>query len=192
MNKNMKVNTLKKRPILLNTGYTLVELVTVIVLLGILSAYVTMRFGGMERSARGVAVKALAGRIRVVTDTIYNLSVAQGIEDEADSRVNLHNGGTVRVVYGYPAPSNDGIVLALQYDDGSHSLDSAVIEVEVHNATAGALAFPNPDRSVIPTFYDHVIFLRSDARKPRHCKVTYTYNHDLKQPRVDVDISNCE
>ena len=46
------------------SGFTLIELVTVIVILGVLAAFAIPRFSGLETQARIAAVNGLAGSVK--------------------------------------------------------------------------------------------------------------------------------
>lgn len=64
-------------------GFTLIELVVVITILGILAAFAIPRFAGLEREARIATVQGLAGSVRSSATLAHSLSLAQGLAPDA-------------------------------------------------------------------------------------------------------------
>ena len=60
-------------------GFTLIELVVVITILGILAAFAIPRFANLEEEARIAAVQGLAGSVRSGATLAHSLSLAKGL-----------------------------------------------------------------------------------------------------------------
>ena len=77
-------------------GFTLIELVVVITLLGILAAFAVPRFASLEREARVATVQSLAGSVRSASAMAHGLFLATG-----QNRVDME-GVQIRMTNGYP------------------------------------------------------------------------------------------
>lgn len=82
-----------------HSGFTLIELVVVIVILGILAAFAVPRFMGLENQARASTVNALAGSLRSATAMAHGVWMANGANGAS---INV-NGTARAMVAGYPA-----------------------------------------------------------------------------------------
>ena len=90
-------------------GFTLIELVVVITILGILAAFAFPRFAALEVEARTATVEGLEGSLRSAAALAHSLSLVGGSPATVDME-----GTTVTMVNEYPAGSAIGIELTLQ------------------------------------------------------------------------------
>ena len=86
-------------------GFTLIELVVVIVILGILAAFAVPRFARLDQQARIASVRAMEGTLRSSSALARSLWLATGTNP---ATVNME-GRAVTMTAGYPAPTAVGI-----------------------------------------------------------------------------------
>lgn len=77
-------------------GFTLIELVVVIALLGILAAFAIPRFASLEREARAATTQGLSGSVRSAAAMAHGLFLATG-----STPVNME-GNNIAITNGYP------------------------------------------------------------------------------------------
>lgn len=77
-------------------GFTLIELVVVIALLGILAAFAIPRFASLEREARSATTQGLSGSVRSAAAMAHGLFLATGA-----TPVNME-GNNIAITNGYP------------------------------------------------------------------------------------------
>lgn len=87
-------------------GFTLIELVVVIALLGILAAFAIPRFVGLEREARSAATLGLSGSVRSAATLAHSLWLAQGINPV------VVEGNSINLTEGYPDAADISLTLA--------------------------------------------------------------------------------
>lgn len=149
-----------------SAGFTLIELIIVIVILGILAAYAVPKFMAVDKEARVAVVKSLAGAVRTASDLVRALAVAQGKHHMADSTVNIGGITTVAIGYGYAKATADGIPKAL---------NSSLTEHIAATANAGSMEF-SPHNVINPAL----------------CRVVYSYTIAVgSEPSITVFTSDC-
>lgn len=95
-------------------GFTLIELVMVIVILGILAAFALPRFADLGGDARTAAVQGIGSNIKSAAAIVHSAALVKGVASAASGTVTLE-GQTINLVYGYPGAGTD-IMSASQFD----------------------------------------------------------------------------
>lgn len=98
------------------SGFTLVELVVVIVILGILSAFAIPKFVDLSNEAKVATVYSIEGVVQSASNLVYAKAMAAGVAGEPAGSgvgITLTDGSFVNTDYGYPTADANGIPKAL-------------------------------------------------------------------------------
>ncbi len=146
-------------------GFTLIELVVVITILGILAAFAVPRFISLETQARAATINSLAGSIKSAASLARGMAMATS----ASASISME-GNTVNLVNSYPDAGATGISNAL-----------SVIAASDFTFTPGA-----------PVATGTAKWTKVGAATPANCAVTYVPPVAAgAAPAVAVDVSGC-
>jgi len=145
-------------------GFTLIELVVVITILGILAAFAIPKFVALDSQARIATISGLAGSVKSAAALARSLSMAT-----ANTVSVTMEGSTVTLLNNYPDSTATGIALA----------------VNANTAAGGDFAFTAGVGAGAATW------TKNGAPTPANCAVSYTPAGVGTTPTITSTTTGC-
>ncbi|EGU56796.1 MshA, mannose-sensitive hemaglutinin [Vibrio nigripulchritudo ATCC 27043] len=95
-------------------GFTLIELVVVIVILGILAVTAAPKFLNLQGDARESSLQGLKGAMNGAAGIVYGKSAIEGEEGVSKGAATTPIASGIDTHFGYPSAETDGIQLAVE------------------------------------------------------------------------------
>ena len=160
-----------------SAGFTLIELVIVIVILGILGAVAAPRFINMQGDAYEANVKALNGSIQSAMTLANTKAILGGYDQgtrEAGTVSDEDELGNVKFVNGFPAATEFGIIRMLQ---NSESFDD---NYQTDPKGTNVLIIAPKARDIV-----------KGGAENEKCQVEYTQATDTEPAKVKAFTEGC-
>ena len=155
-------------------GFTLIELVMVIVILGILAAFALPRFADLGGDARAATIDGAAGSMKSAMAIVHSKALAEGKTAASGESVTLE-GETIDLIHGYPEAKD------VTADSGTGGILEAA---QISTGTNGDFS--------VSTGTGTVTIQANGAATAASCQVVYTEAADANtKPTVNVTNNGC-
>lgn len=141
-------------------GFTLVELIIVIVILGVLAVTAAPKFLNLAGDAKGATLDGIKASLNSAGSLVYGKSVIKGVQNAASSTVVNQGATTIATVYGYPAATTTVAAQLLDVDPADFTIAAGNAATYFGSVAADFVVF-------------QAGFVPVDATQPSGCHLVY-------------------
>lgn len=122
-------------------GFTLIELVIVIVILGILAITAAPKFLNLAGDARASTVNGVKAALQSANAVIYSKAVLQNQQSLSSGTVT-DTQGSIATVFGYAAATTAAVTAALDVASTDYTIAAGVANTNLAMATTDVMIYP--------------------------------------------------
>lgn len=163
-------------------GFTLIELVVVIIILGILAVTAAPKFINLQSDARKSTVEGVKAALQGANTLIYSKAALAGKEKAASQTVTIATGVDVTTDFGYLNSASDS-------DTVKANLENA-LDMKFDSLTTGTVGTVN-DFGVVYKSATSFIIVSKGKKDTDECRLEYTPATSSKLPEYKIVATAC-
>lgn len=154
-----------------NKGFTFIELIVVIIVLGILSVTAVPRYLGLQKEARESVIQNVASALVSGSELIHAKAILKSKEKQNSAKI-MHNDKNIPIAFGYPRVRNDS----------ADAIKDLKKWLRINNlSNAGNFTIKKDGKKTVKLEYKNV----------PNCYVTYENASKNNPPKIKIKTKGC-